>query len=248
MTLHKVLIGSLLIAAFMQTSPPAGAMGGSRGPELLVVPAYYSPLQVAFDVLATRNAVLVGYQGGPASENPALYVWDGVEWLSISKDAFQMTSFLSSPPSRIVLVGDTDTLPSVLIDAATSGLTSNVIRIPVQDTASLVNALGSAFSFRKSEWSWFATRYGLDLDDLNADLRETSWYDQPYVGRPTYPWKRSAPVAVTGAAMDDDSDIPAANVVEGTVWAEPAADPTATTWNDLSDLEKEAMATEAPIK
>ena len=166
-------------------APDAPAMGKAEGtPSLLVVPARYTTLQLAFDVLAKRNIVLVTYETGVGRSAPVLHVWDGLEWIPISADDYTTFGFLKSPPGNVVLIGDDATLPSFLIDGAMTASAGNPMQIPHQDTASILNALGKIYGFSVKEWVWFAARYRLQFEDANALRRKTSWYDGAYIERP----------------------------------------------------------------
>jgi hypothetical protein len=170
-------------------------------------------MQVAFDILARDNAVLVAYQGDAASPSPRLHVWNGVEWLQISMDEYNSLSFLRTSPSQIVLVGDDTVLPGVLVDSVMTTQQSRVMQIPYQDTANVINSLGQILRFGKSEWNWYAARYRLDLEDMNASVRERSWYDQPNTfsdNRKTSPWVNTGPTPETPAPMAESIGIPPA--------------------------------------
>jgi len=147
-----------------------------QGLTLLVVPARYTVLQVAFDVLKKRDAVLVAYQGDAMTEDPLLHAWNGREWVYISLASYSSASFMSVEPTQVILVGDEALLPRVLIDS--SKWCPQVMNIPEIDTATLVNSFGTVFAFGRSDWSWFSTRYNLNLADLNEDRRHKSWYDR----------------------------------------------------------------------
>ncbi|NIP92271.1 MAG: hypothetical protein GWO24_01870, partial [Akkermansiaceae bacterium] len=119
-----------------------------KGVTMLVVPARYSVLQVAFDILSKRDAVLVAYQGDPTSAEPLLHAWDGREWVYVTMEKYRDLGFLDLTPSQVVLVGDESLLPPSLIDA--SGWSPQVMNVPFIDTAALVNSFGQLFSFRRS--------------------------------------------------------------------------------------------------
>jgi len=166
-----IVLFGILAPNYAMAPRPAGLA-------MLVIPARYSVLQVCFDLLRRREVVLVTYQGDATTQEPLLHAWNGQEWIAVPMDSYREASFLQATPARIILVGDESLLPDVLIEA--SSWAASVETIPAIDTPSLVNAFGSLFSFRGGDWSWFAGRYNLELADLNAERRKTSWYDQPY--------------------------------------------------------------------
>lgn len=159
----------------------AGAMAPPRSMlTLVVIPERYSVVQVAMDLEHTRSVVLVSYRGGSEDASEVrLHAWDGSAWIPISTESFSQATFLRVPPRRAVLVGDESLLPRVLVDGV--GWCSQVWQVPSVRTDDLVNSFGKIFSFRKSEWEWFAGRYKLDLEDLHQDVRKDSWYFHPYI-------------------------------------------------------------------
>lgn len=180
------LFGLFCCVLFLGLTAPDGAAMAKRerSPSLLVVPARYTTLQVAFDLLERRNAVLVAYDSGVGRSEPVLHVWDGLDWVPITTDDYTTFGFLKMPPESVVLVGDDATLPGFLIDGAMTANAGNPMQIPHQDTASILNALGKIYDFSVKEWTWFAARYRLDFEDTNALRRQESWYDGAYVDRP----------------------------------------------------------------
>ena len=169
------------------------AFGAANRPSLatdiLVVPAHYTVLQVGFDTLNREGGVLVVYQGEAATAEPALHVWDGMDWIHISLDEFGTSAYLSGTLGRIIMVGDDTLLPGSLVDSAMGINSVKVLQIPTQDTAGLLNSLGKVYGFSSRDWEWYAGRYRLDLSDTNADMRHISYYDQPVMGtRPKLRW------------------------------------------------------------
>ena len=104
---------------FMSLDPDAAAFREKRdGVDLLVVPVKYSPLQVAFDTIAKRDLVLVGYKRDSNNAEVVLHVWNGLEWIEISEEQFESSAYLRAAPERIVLIGDDSSLPPMLVEAA----------------------------------------------------------------------------------------------------------------------------------
>lgn len=172
---RKVLVALALLACLLAS--PSMALTPGRM-TMLVVPARYSVMQVAFDLAQKYAVVLVSYQGDASSEAPLLHAWNGKEWIKISADEYAHASFLQVTPGEALLVGDETLLPPVLA-ASISGWCPKVTTIPSIDTATLVNTFAREFSFKPGEWEWFSRRYNLTLNDENAPRRNTSWYDRP---------------------------------------------------------------------
>ena len=166
---------AFLVLVFSPATPTAVAK--DHGYTLVVAPARYSVMQVAFDIIARHSAVLVSYQGEAATAEPLLHAWNGQEWVRITLSDYREVNFLQQTPNRTVLIGDAATLPAVLAEA--SSWSPQVVSVTELDTAALVNEFGKLFDFSEKDWKWFAARYNLDLRDENAPKRARSWYDQP---------------------------------------------------------------------
>lgn len=226
MTLKRLML--VFLVAGCVAAPSALARGNlSRSLTVVAVPSRYTTVQVGMDVIQRHYVVLVAYQGEADTADPALHVWDGKAWRAITLDDLRTSSYLKAAPGRIVLVGDDATLPVVLAEAA-SQASRLVMGVPSQDTATIVNALGKVLSFRRSEWDWFAERYGLELSDDNAELRTVSWYDKPH-NRSGGEAVAEPPATGSPATMPREEDIPAATVV-----ISPAA-ATAAAWDESAE-------------
>lgn len=158
----------------------AGAASASAQSDavLLVVPSRYSVMQVAFDVARRYPTVLVSYQG--TMEEPVLHVWNGFEWLPLSRTDFQSGAFLQTYPGRTIFLGDDSLLPTSL--RSIGAWSSQAVQIPHVETHELVNGIGRYLPFTPADWRWFAGRYNLTLTNLRAEeaeaARRQSWYDQ----------------------------------------------------------------------
>ena len=146
---------------------------------LLVAPARYNVMQVAFDVARRYSTVLVSYQG--ADPDPKLHVWNGYEWLALPAEDYRSGAFLQAWPGRTILLGGDGLLPESLKDV--SAWCGEVKQIEGLETVDLVNAVGTYLPFTPADWRWFAGRYNLSLVDERktggAPAKEESWYDQP---------------------------------------------------------------------
>lgn len=202
---------------------------------LIVAPARYSVLQVAFDLLARTPAVLVSYQGGTQGEEPVLHAWNGSDWALVTLKDYREVNFLQQVPERTVLIGDDSVLPSSIVEA--SSWSSEIVRIRGLDTSSLVNEFGHALRWKSSDWKWFATRYNLTLRDEAEERRQSSWYTRtgPLPGRPQLldritkeqpeeVGEEPAPVEVFEAAPAPDV-VPAAPAAPEEPAAAPSVDP-----------------------
>lgn len=233
-----------------------------RGVDLLVVPVKYTPLQVAFDTIKKRDLILVGYEGEASSLDPILHVWNRLEWIPISDDQFKSSAYLSLAPERIVLIGDYESLPTVLVEAAKSNSGAQVLQIPHLDTARLLGSLGKVYDFNSREWKWFAARYKLELSDRNAELRKISFYDQPIAGRAGWPpWRKdkksNAPSSPTVVSTSREATISetmpltadlAPEPAEVVIEADPSPDRSLSLGAEPVDWVEKAVAADAPIE
>ena len=144
---------------------------------LLVVPARYNVLQVAFDIASLAPVVLVSYQGEASTEDPLLYAWNGSEWVYITMQDYREANFLQVTPGQAILVGDEKLLPPGLVTSV-AGWCPKTMTVPTTDTTALLNALGGHLAFTSRDWKWIASRYNMSLQDLNTERRQESWYDQ----------------------------------------------------------------------
>lgn len=170
----KIFLAAAAVAAGLSFSPARAAQGDYT---LIVAPARYSVIQMAFDLIKKRPAVLVSYRGEASTPDPLLYAWNGAEWVYVSLQDYRDVRFLQDSPRQVVLLGDENTLPAALKDA--TGWARDVQTVKALDNAALVNEFGRLFKWTPAEWSWFAARYNLKLQDEAEPYRRSSWYDQP---------------------------------------------------------------------
>ena len=166
------------VAAMVLGGAAATPAAAQADAVLLVAPARYPVMQVAFDVARRYPTVLVSYQGAPTA--PALHVWNGYEWMALSLGDYQSGAFLQSYPGRTIFLGDDALLPSDL--RSIGAWCDQSTQIPVLEKHALVNAIGSYLPFTPSDWRWFAGRYNLTLTNLKAEEAEAAkhetWYGE----------------------------------------------------------------------
>ncbi len=176
MMYRPVLLVAIALALLSCAAVPAASAGSDV--TLLVAPARYSVLQVMFDVLRHRDAVLVSYQGDARSGSPVLHAWNGSEWVPVPLPDFSDASFLAVRPGRAVLIGGDDEVPAALFDAV--AWCPAVVSVGSVRTDALVNACGQLFGFSPAEWTWFAKRYGMQLSEAGTGPAKDSWYFHAY--------------------------------------------------------------------
>lgn len=174
-TFYKVFTGFLVVmVALVAVAEPQT----QNWDTMLVVPARYSVLQIAFDCAHQFKTVLVSYQDGQDGTPLLLYAWNGKEWVYVDTEDYTDASFIKVPPSRVILIGDDSVLPEELVER--SGWSANVLSIPTLQTAELLNTLGRHLNFSPYQWKWFSKRYNLKMEDVNVERRQSSWYDGKY--------------------------------------------------------------------
>ena len=175
--IQMLLVGGLVWAAAAWCVAQDAVPEVQRDVVLLVAPARYNAMQVAFDVARRYSTVLVSYQGTDPS--PKLHVWNGFEWLELPAEDYRNGAFLQAWPGRTVFLGGDDLLPASLKDV--SAWCPETTQIEDLETVGLVNGIGKYLPFTPSDWRWFAGRYNFTLVDENAALAEAakkeSWYD-----------------------------------------------------------------------
>jgi hypothetical protein len=146
-----------------------------EGLTAVVVPAKQHVLQISFDLATQYSVVLISYQESKvAGGDPFLHAWDRNQWVPVSFADFKSGEFIKITPSRTLVVGETNTAADRLVTAAESWC-PDVYNLPSDTADELVNGYGQIFNFKKSRWKWYASRYGMDMKNLN---QKTSWYDQ----------------------------------------------------------------------
>ncbi len=179
--MKKTILTALIFAVAVSglAVPTALAQAASTDQVvMLVVPARYNVMQVAFDVARRYPTVLVSYQH--VDPDPQLHVWNGFEWKPLSLTDYQSGAFLQSYPSRTIFLGDDTLLPASL--RSISAWCESVVQFPDLETASLVNEIGRYLPFTPADWRWFAGRYNLQLTNLKAKeeaaVQNESWYTE----------------------------------------------------------------------
>lgn len=151
----------------------------TRESTLLVIPARHTIMQLSLDIAGLRPVSLVAYEGNAASIDPLMHIWNGKtrEWVRTGIEEYASADIFEIRPQRIILIGNDNDLPSLLIEA--SFWCADVKRIPTLNIMTLVNTLNESLEFTPREWKWLARRYKLKLKDLNAERRRYGRYGKP---------------------------------------------------------------------
>ena len=167
-----------LVAMVMVVLGFSAETANASEPMLLVIPARYTLVQFAFDVARMRSVYLVSYEVAKNGELD-VYVWDKLRqaWQPTSEDAIVSQSIFDRSPSRAVIVGRSGNVPAAISESV--GTIGDVRSITSLNLADVVNELHQSLKFKPSEWRWLAGRYGLELQDRNADRRRWGRYGPP---------------------------------------------------------------------
>ena len=223
-SLRVCSIGLLLGLATAAWAEPA------TGPEaLLVVPARYRMIDMAFSLQALRPVVVVSYKWNDKTQPPELYLWSRAQWSPLTLDYYRSGQFLTAAPQAVVFVGR-DLPPEVTALQPQHG---RVLTLETFDLATIVNSLDAVFAFDSGEWTWLANRYSFLLTDLNANARQQSRYDKP---RPPAEHRAGPQVILR----------PADVLLPGLQLSEPAEAPVAPAPAPAEELKPVAPATTAP--
>ena len=168
----------------------------------LVVPAKHTIVQLAFNIARIRPVSLVSYDKGEDAASPVMHVWENSpgSWRRISVEEYGEGNLFSVKPERVMLLGDDDDLPSVIMDASSW---SEPVRIPTVSIVDLINTLNTYFEFSAREWRFLAKEHGLKLKDHNEDLRRYGRY-----GKPGSKKEPVMPELIEKEMSSDESDAP----------------------------------------
>lgn len=169
-------LGLCILMELVGSSAPARTKHNQET-TLLVVPARPRIVQLALDLLQLRPVIILSYRGEARAADPLLFVWTKGEWQYVSADDFRERRFVAEWPRQVIVIGDDQILPAMLLEEAAWG--ADVTRLKTLQTADLINAFDPVFRFKDREWKWLAKRYDLNLLDINEPRRAYNPYDVP---------------------------------------------------------------------
>lgn len=148
--------------------------GPRQGSTVMIVPARYRMLQLAFDMNWLKSVPIMSYRGS-ANTTPLLYLWTGSDWRHIGADDFSAGRFIDPPPAVVILVGDDNALPRALVEGI--AWDCKVERLETFEIAELLNRLNIILKFSDKELELLAQRYNLNLEDIYAKERAINPYE-----------------------------------------------------------------------
>ncbi|MFO1530156.1 MAG: hypothetical protein U1F77_10630 [Kiritimatiellia bacterium] len=170
-----------IFAFALPVAASAFAMASSQGSDgytLLIVPDRYNTpaLTTSRTVTPFLQAFPYEFPGNPA--DPFVHAWNNGAWTQIPTASFNSGEFLRAKRARTIVVGEDNAQTRALIDTA-SAWSPQVLNAPAEKSAEMLNTVGRALNFSRSDYRFFASRHGFEIEDLNAARRKESWYDQP---------------------------------------------------------------------
>ncbi len=180
-------LGALCLSALLASA--ASAREPSRG-TVLVLPARYTHVQLAFDVARMRRLTLVAYP--PAQSIRTVHVWDNAikEWVATAGSQYLDGTAFDRAPEKVILIGEDQETPESLLQPPAG--CDQLVRIPSLKPADIINALTGELRLKPREVEWLSGRFGLKVRDENADRRRWGRYGPPG-SRPVRP--EPAPLA-----------------------------------------------------
>ncbi|MGQ9662770.1 MAG: hypothetical protein ACUVWX_10625 [Kiritimatiellia bacterium] len=171
------------------------AVAGVAAPRrsaVLVIPARYRIVQLAFDVCALRPLVLAAYQSDPSSGEMVLHLWNEREgqWQQLSWAQYQAGVLEQAQELAAVLLGEDALILQHLKDGAARWATT-IVPIPTLDLQAIVNTLDAGLAFTPQEWNWLARRYDLKVKDFNEERRRYGRFGKPGEPPSTPPGKQN---------------------------------------------------------
>jgi len=217
MMMTRTRIISFVLAVIVIGGGINSAGGDAGQSSVMVIPARYTIVQLAFDVVRLRGVKVVSYQSREGEDVPLMHAWNASagSWSEIGLDTLEGIG----TGSRFTVVIGQDEQESAVLAEAVAGA---VHQISTLNMASVVNGLDSCYGFSPREWRWLAARYRLQLEDLDYERRRYGRYGPPPGGP-----RRAAPAAETiqpepVSVLDADRDI--AEEI-GAIEMQPAVEP-----------------------
>ena len=181
----------------------AAAGGAFAAPEstLLVVPARWRVINLAFEMVSLRQCSLVSYQTAEGKTEPSLHMWAGDQWVGVTSEQYARELFSGRHLRHVVVVGQKGEVPPSLV--ADASWCPDVRVVESLDVGTLVTELDKVLKFTASEWTWVANREGLKIEDENTALRRYGRYGKPGQPPPPKPPRHAAksPVSAVPVVM-----------------------------------------------
>ncbi len=170
----KKLLSGMIMALVISVNC---AMAASRSSTVLVVPARYKVVQVAFDIVTLRSVNLISYQKIPGSSDLLLHAWNSSvgAWQKIMPSDLRSGGVFNSIAAAVIGPDGGEFIN--YIGGRTWG--GAVKLLPTYDVAKILSGLSGCYNFKPYEWEWLARRYGVSVKDVNYEQRRYGKYGAP---------------------------------------------------------------------
>jgi len=182
--LPVVLAAGMILAGNVRAVSPRDAS------EVVVIPARYTVVKFAFDLLHLRPVTLLAVQEGRADSQLLLHVWErGTgEWAGISLEEYRTGAAFPATAQSLILIGDTADVPADLEQGTIWPVETT--RIPSLQIVTVVNELDNVFGWRAAPMP--------PPEAVEPPPEEPAFYDVPEpekgVPAPAPAWESDVPV------------------------------------------------------
>ncbi|MDA1087527.1 MAG: hypothetical protein O2901_10985, partial [Verrucomicrobia bacterium] len=167
---------TFLLAAPFSQARAARPPGKASGTTVIVVPALYRAIQIAFDVQRFQSAILVSYQRAEGTDEVIFHGWDGSNWQRVEADLYRSGGFTALPILHTIIVGDERTPQAVYAATDWAPIAHQIKSYALADQ---VNGYAKALNLTPQQIRWFARRYDMQIEDLNWERRRYGRYGAP---------------------------------------------------------------------
>ncbi len=141
---------------------------------LVMVPREDAAVQLGMDIANKYPTLLVSYRLG-ANDIVSLHGWTGTQWVNVSTEDFLAGSFFrKGPDSTLIVESKGVEVPATLLPPP--DWCASVAKITTTEMRPLLHLMGQYYDFSFKDWNWFSKRYNLDLDAINPEGLNVSWY------------------------------------------------------------------------
>lgn len=141
---------------------------------LLLVPREGVAGKVGLDIAGRYPTLLVTYKVVPGG-GVSLHGWTGSKWVSISPADYVEGNFFRNGPHAALIVEEAgNPVPSMLVPP--EAWCGDVFKVTTTEIRPMLHLSGQFFDFPYKDWKWFAKRYKQDVDAINPEGLNMSWY------------------------------------------------------------------------
>lgn len=225
---HRMGWTAILGLAGMLALTGPGATPVQADQALLVIPARYRIVQLAFDVARVSDAMVVSYQKSATVGALQMHRWDGRSWLPLPEEDYLTGMFPRRGITQGFVIGTDAATVDQLLGA--SAWLPAMRSIDTLGLAAILNTLDEALDLSPANLRWLAARYGLAVEDLNWERRRYGRFGPPSA-RTAEPERRRVEWFPTDAQntqpreLESDEDASPAPIVTVPVRMAPEPDP-----------------------